>query len=370
VSQAASLSVPTDIVIGQPPGPDAVDRIILRELAGARLGPGPVVVVDDESGALALGVAAARPGQPVRAWCDSLRAERAVQTTLVAVGQPGDAAGDSDVFAGAVAVALRLPKSLAALAETAGRVAQTADPSVVVLAGGRNKHLTRGMNAVLERHFGSVRASLGQQNSRVLLASDPIPGRPPPPPRSQEHPDLGITLTAFGGVFAGTSVDPGSRFLVSLLDRIPQEVREAVDLGCGTGLLAVAVARARPRCQVLAVDDSRDAVRSAIATAVANGLEDRVRIERADGLEGVGARSVDLIVCNPPFHHQTTRDSAVAYAMFADAGRCLRAGGELWTVFNSHLPYLTALRRLVGRTSVIGQNPRYTVARSVRTARR
>ena len=40
--------------------------------------------------------------------------------------------------------------------------------------------------------------------------------------------------------------------------------------------------------------------------------------------------------------------------------------GELWMVFNSHLPYLPALRRVVGRTTVAGQNPRFTVTRSVR----
>jgi 16S rRNA (guanine1207-N2)-methyltransferase len=369
VTQPASPSSPTDPAGDSPTGPDAVDRIILRELAATPVGPGPAVVVDDESGALALGVAAARPGQPVRAWCDSLRAERAVLAALDEAGHPSDAEGEPDVFAGAVLVALRLPKSLAALEELAGAIARAADPSVIVLAGGRNKHLSRGMNEVLERHFGSVRASLGQQNSRVLLASEPVPGRPPTPPRSEEHADLGITLTAFGGVFAGTSVDLGSRFLLSLLDRIPAEPHEAVDLGCGTGLLAVAVARARPECRVLAVDDSRDAVRSVAATAVANGLDDRIRIARADGLEEIDARSVDLIVCNPPFHQGTSRDSAVAHAMFGDAGRCLRPGGELWTVFNSHLPYLTALRRSVGRTSVVGQNRHYTVTRSVRSAR-
>jgi 16S rRNA (guanine1207-N2)-methyltransferase len=347
---------------------DAVDRIILCELAAVRVGAGAAVVVDDQSGALTLGVAAAREGQPIAAWCDSLRAERAVRAALDGAGHPNAPTGDPDAFRGTVLVALRLPKTLAALDETADRIARLADPSVVVLAGGRNKHLNRRMNEVLARHFGCVRASLGQQKSRVLVASNPTPDRLPTASRSEEHTDLGLTLTAFGGVFAGTSVDLGSRLLVSLLDQIPHELHEAVDLGCGTGLLAVAVARAQPRCMVLAVDDSRDAVRSASATAEANGLDARIRPRRADGLEGVEPGSVDLVVCNPPFHQGTTVDSGVAYAMFADAARCLRAGGELWTVFNSHLPYLPALRRLVGETSVVGQNPRYTVARSIQTA--
>jgi 16S rRNA (guanine1207-N2)-methyltransferase len=54
--------------------------------------------------------------------------------------------------------------------------------------------------------------------------------------------------------------------------------------------------------------------------------------------------------------------------MIGEAARTLVPGGELWTVYNSHLPYLRALRRLVGRTTVAGQNPRYTVTRSVQEA--
>ena len=60
---------------------------------------------------------------------------------------------------------------------------------------------------------------------------------------------------------------------------------------------------------------------------------------------------------------------AVENAASADAARALRPGGELWTVFNSHLPYLPALRRTVGSTTVLGQNPKYVVARSVRSPR-
>jgi 16S rRNA (guanine1207-N2)-methyltransferase len=84
-------------------------------------------------------------------------------------------------------------------------------------------------------------------------------------------------------------------------------------------------------------------------------------------MAGVADGSVDLVLCNPPFHRGNSRDSAVAFEMLADAARALRLGGELWTVYNSHLPYLRTLRRLVGSTSVVGQNTGFTVTRSVRS---
>ena len=50
------------------------------------------------------------------------------------------------------------------------------------------------------------------------------------------------------------------------------DAREAIDLGCGTGVLATALATARPGLVVTAVDASSAAVRSALATVEANGV--------------------------------------------------------------------------------------------------
>ena len=117
---------------------------------------------------------------------------------------------------------------------------------------------------------------------------------------------------------------------------------------------------------MLAIDESWAAVRSARATAAANALAGRITVEQSDGLQGVVDGSVSLVLCNPPFHRGTARESATAFEMIDGAARALVPDGELWMVFNSHLPYLPALRRVVGRTTVAGQNPRFTVTRSVR----
>ncbi len=131
-------------------------------------------------------------------------------------------------------------------------------------------------------------------------------------------------------------------------------------------MLATLLARQLPLAQVLAVDESRAACLSTTATVRANGVAERVNVRRTDLLAGIPDGTVDLVVCNPPFHRGTTRDSDPAFRMFSDTTRALRAGGELWTVYNSHLPYLAALRRLVGPTLVVGQNPRFRVTRSRR----
>lgn len=353
---------------------DPVDGILLREAAAVGVAEGPVAVLDDQSGALAAGLADLLPGTEVRVSCDTLGEEEAVAAhisgladvhLLPAVG--ADLLG-AEMLGGVRLVVLRLPKSLAALDEMAEAVARWADPSVVLLAGGRLKHMNRGMNDVLARHFGVVRASLGAQKSRVLVARQPVVPAGSRYPLVSTDSELGLTVCAHGASFAGASVDLGTRFLLGFAGSWPTGARSVVDLGCGTGLLAVTAARTLPGATVLALDESRAAVLSAAATAAANGVGERVEVRRTHLLRGVPDRSVDLVLCNPPFHRGNTRDSTPAFEMIGEAARALRAGGELWTVYNSHLPYLRALRRLVGRTAVVGQNAHYTVTRSVQEA--
>jgi 16S rRNA (guanine1207-N2)-methyltransferase len=114
------------------------------------------------------------------------------------------------------------------------------------------------------------------------------------------------------------------------------------------------------------VDQSAAAVASTIATAEANGLADRIEVLRDDAAESVPSGSVDLVVCNPPFHVGAAVVTTAADRLFAAAGRVLRPGGELWTVYNSALRYKPTLARLVGPTTVAAQTPKFTVTVSTR----
>jgi 16S rRNA (guanine1207-N2)-methyltransferase len=118
---------------------------------------------------------------------------------------------------------------------------------------------------------------------------------------------------------------------------------------------------------VLAADQSAAAVASAEATAAANGLGDRIRVIRDDAGASIPDGSVDLVVLNPPFHVGAAVVTTAADRLFAAAGRVLRPGGELWTVYNSALRHKPTLTRLVGPTSVVDRTPKFTV--TVSTAR-
>jgi 16S rRNA (guanine1207-N2)-methyltransferase len=266
-------------------------------------------------------------------------------------------------------VLLQLPRTLAELEETADAVARHAAPGAVLLAGGRVKHMSLGMNAVLERYFSEVQPQLARQKSRVLLARGPKPVQGPPPfPTADRNTELEITVCARGAVFAGTKLDIGTRFLLTFLPRM-RPAQHAVDLGCGTGILAAMYARSHPGASVTATDQSASAVDSARATAEANGLAGQVTVLQDDAMDSLPGGCADLILLNPPFHLGASVHAGAGLKLIEAAGRVLAPGGELWTVFNSHLHYLPALERHVGPTRVEGRNTKFTVAVSTGRSR-
>ena len=359
---------------------DATDRLVLAEAAAAieatPAGPaGRVVIIGDRYGAMTLGAIALHGARNVRVHQDTLTSEQALVHNAVRAGL-----GDEfrqlpvspDLFTGATVVIGQLPKSLDALREMAQLAAAHAEADVTMFLGGRVKHMTHAMNDVLSDSFADVRASLAQQKSRVLVATRPRPtgetGVTTYPLRAL-HRDLDLWVCAHGAAFAGTKVDIGTRFLLEFLDRMHPTAGTAVDLGCGTGVIAIALARAHPQLSVLATDESAAAVSSALATVAANGLSGRVQVLRDDAMSTLADESADLIVCNPPFHLGTSVHAGACVKLFRAAGRVLKPEGQLWTVFNSHLPYRSELTRAVGPTRVIGRNAKFTVTMSTRSPR-
>lgn len=368
---------------------DAADRLIVEmasEWCEAHAEESPtseplmVSVLGDAYGAITLGLLgtfASRAGTTtspaVRVHQDARAGELALDNNSAQTHVAGHSRHElgSELVAGAQLVLVRLPRSLDQLDEWASLIAANASEEVVVLAGGRDKYLTPSMNEVLSRYFDEVIMGRGSQKSRVISARQPKEAIALAAlaewPRHTSDPDFGLEIRAHGGVFAGGSVDIGTRALLEVLDRVPGTQNQRIlDFGCGTGLLAVQVALLRPTAHVVATDQSSAAVRSARATVEANRVGDRVTVVRDDGLSSQPDDSADLILFNPPFHSGAAVHAGTSLRLFAEAGRVLKPGGELWVVANRHLSYRPALRRLVGSTRVISQNPKFTVTASVK----
>jgi release factor glutamine methyltransferase len=79
------------------------------------------------------------------------------------------------------------------------------------------------------------------------------------------------------------------------------EAPSVVDVGTGTGAIALALGARLPDASVTAIDLSPDALALAAENAALNGLEARVELLEGDLLAPVAGRRFDLVASNPPY---------------------------------------------------------------------
>ena len=137
-----------------------------------------------------------------------------------------------------------------------------------------------------------------------------------------------------------------------LVEFLKSEIRnpksEILDLGTGSGVIALSLAAEFPEAQILAVDISDDALALAQENAARLNLADRVRLLKSNLLENVEA-TFDLVVANLPYvstqeRHTlsrevlhdpevavfaSTRGDEVVRELIAQAPSRLRPGGML-----------------------------------------
>ena len=81
----------------------------------------------------------------------------------------------------------------------------------------------------------------------------------------------------------------------------PSQVRNAVDLGTGSGCIAIALAHAFPAASVDAVDISDEALAVTSINVQRHELENRVKPVKSDFFAALTGRQYNLIVSNPPY---------------------------------------------------------------------
>lgn len=350
---------------------DAADEYFLRRLREQAPPPGArVVLVDDRWGALGVALSRWRPVS----WGDSHLGDLALTANLDRNGRGRDAVPfvpSGTMPAGPFNLALvRLPKDLDCLDDTLRRLRGAMVPGSTVLAGGMIKHTPTRAWRLLERIIGTTVTTPGWKKARLGAARCEAPALPPQPvPASYSLPADGLELHGAPGVFGGGRLDGGAALLLRRLPATDGPLA-AADLGCGDGVLALALARRCPLAKVLGVDESHRAIACARANLARNfpasAEATRVHLSVGDGLADVAPASLDLVLCNPPFHQAFAVADVAAERLFAQAREALKAGGRLLVVGNRHLGHHVKIERLFGHCEPIDSDERFVVVSAVR----
>ncbi|MDZ4849520.1 MAG: methyltransferase [Pirellulaceae bacterium] len=163
-----------------------------------------------------------------------------------------------------------------------------------------------------------------------------------------------IRLITRPGVFSHRQLDNGTRQILDAIDVFPEA--KLVDIGCGSGAIALGMAARDPSAKIVAFDSNARAVWCAKQGAVLNGFENVDVGLNCTGEYGM-ANQFDMALANPPYF----ADFRIARLFIDAAKRSLRPGGRLVVVTKQPKWYEENMPELFNDVEVF-ESRRYHIA--------
>nr|WP_010131350.1 methyltransferase [Microbulbifer agarilyticus] len=189
---------------------------------------------------------------------------------------------------------------------------------------GRGKNLQKHGTEYASHNQLNSDATLGalldDSNYRTLRKLDPLNG-----------------LFSKPGLFGWNKVDVGSAQLAQHFSKhLPKTPFNALDLGCGFGYLSIQLAHLNPDAHIVATDNNAAALLACQSNFDASGIKGEVIA--GDAGAQIASGSVDVVVCNPPFHQGFQVEGDLTDRFLAEAARALRTDGSALFVVNEFIP--------------------------------
>lgn len=259
----------------------------------------------------------------------------------------------------------RVPKMKSQLAALLVALRQWVPGGCELLLAGMDKHLSRGQFELLSEYFGPAEFYPGVKKARIWRAqADSSLTACLPKDNPVELSGYELKLVSAPNVFSRERLDIGSRFMLQNMNLIPERHLVA-DLACGNGVLGLAYMRQHAEAVVHFYDESFQAIDSTERNLKKNFVGRKAHVQAGDGLKNALIDGYELILCNPPFHQQTTVSTEIARGLFSDCLKALVRQGELWVVANRHLGYHKVLKSLFGNCRVLASDHKFVLLQSI-----
>ena len=343
---------------------DAADEYLLQYLSENNIlsDESKILILNDQFGALAIALNSFKP----TAISDSFLSQQATRENLLANGLPQNNVHLRNSLDWPIQkmdlVLIKVPKTLALLEDQLIRLQALLTEKSTVIATGMVKAMPSSVWKLLEQYLGPTTTSLAKKKAKLIFTSLDKQHRTTktPYPVYYQLENTDYLVCNHANVFSRDSLDIGTRFL---LEHLPKhsDAGNIVDLGCGNGVVGLVLAENYSLANLYFVDESYMAITSAKENFHHAFAERQADFCVADGLINFETETMDLIVCNPPFHQQNTVGNQIAISMFKQSQRVLRKGGELWVIGNRHLGYHSDLKRLFKQYKEIATNSKFVI---------
>lgn len=343
---------------------DAADEYLLTHLAGEISSDTRTLIINDNFGALAVALSAFNP----TVQTDSYLSHQGILENLANNNIDSSnitLLNSMDPFDGVYdLVIIKLPKSNAYLEDILSKIQPHITAKTKIISAAMAKNIHTNTLKIFEKLLGETTTSLAKKKARlVFTAFTNAKATEPPAPKcfvlDIEQGELNICNQS--NVFSREKLDIGTRFL---LENLPHsdKYKSIIDLGCGNGIVGLVSAQQHPDAEFTFVDESYMAIASAEQNfdSAFSGKR-KATFLVADCLEGVEPESIDLILCNPPFHQNTVVGDHIAWQMFNEAHEALKKDGEFWIVGNHHLAYHAKLKTIFGGYKVVASNKKFAI---------
>jgi 23S rRNA (guanine1835-N2)-methyltransferase len=356
----------------------AADLLLLDAVAAVAPPPSArIAVVGDRFGVLTIALS----HWPLASVVESIGARRSMARNAAASGRPLDAVSIAtsieDLSGRFDLIVWHIPRETVIIEHVAAQLGRLCHADAVVLTAGMDRQVPPRTTEIL-RSAGDVTVQRGQRKAHVVeIRSIPTaPDDPSPVHRFRREVFDGheYVIETAPGVFGAQKTDLGTRLLIPFASTpVDGEMGLLVDLGCGSGILGLVASRSFPHAEIWLLDDDWPSVRSAANNITANvgaPAAGTVQARHSNVFEDVpDLHDIDVILCNPPFHHDGATDDEVAWRMLRDSHDRLRRGGELRMVGNRHLAYHAKLHRIFGAANVrtLAEHPKFVVLAAVRS---
>lgn len=331
---------------------DSADELILRHMQSQDLAGKRILIINDHFGALSCGLEAF----DCATYTDSYVAMMGIRQNSAQRLQPINSlkalTGLYDF------VLIQIPKNMSYFEDILCRLTRHLHAQSQLVCGSMVKHLAPTSFELLQKYIGETTTSLAEKKARLVFARFEKAAVTSPYPQSVKLDGFDIAFSNNSNLFSRDKLDIGSRFFLSHLPK--GNFKTILDLGCANGVIGIKAKMLHPDAKITFSDESAMAIESA-QTNYQHHFKDEAHYIWTNCFEGQAKGTMDLVLCNPPFHQGTTVGDFIAQQMFLDAFDALKVGGFLRVIGNTHLGYQVRLKKLFGAATIVATNQKFLI---------